>query len=311
MISPAEIEIRKTGIGASEIGAIAGLSPYAGPLDIYLRKLDLIDDETSEAAEWGHVLEPVIADRYARETGATLTTCTTLRHPEHPWILATPDRRAALGADSWLVEVKTASLRVAHRWGDPGTDEVPEEYLAQVTWQMFVEGSRRADVALLLGGQEYRTYSIPFDPELAAALVERGREFWHDHVLTQVPPSQGSVEAARAWLRQRYPIDDRPIRTATVDEIAVLEELRAARSRFDAAEETKQLLEAKVKALIGDAAGLDGGLLGRVTWKKNKDGSKTDWEAVARALSAPADLIAQHTKTTTGARVLRCTFKEA
>lgn len=310
MLSPAEIEIRKTGIGASEIGAIAGLSPYAGPLDVYLRKLDLVDDETSEAAEWGHVLEPVIADRYAKETGATLTACTTLRHPEHPWILATPDRRASLGADSWLVEVKTASLRVAHRWGEPGTDEVPEEYLAQVTWQMFVTGHRRADVALLLGGQEYRVYSIPYDEELAAALVEQGHGFWHGNVLAQVAPAKGSVEAARAWLRQRYPIDDRPIRTANADEIAVLDELRAARSRFDAAEETKAMIEARVKALIGDSAGLEAGPLGRVTWKKNRDGSKTDWEAVAKALAPSPDLIAQHTKTTTGARVLRCTFKE-
>lgn len=310
MLTPEEIEIRKTGIGASEIGAVAGLSPWAGPLDVYLRKLGLVDDEPSEAAEWGHALEPAIAARYARDTGATLASCTTMAHPSEPWILATPDRLAFQGDDEWLLEVKTASLRVAHRWGEPGTDEVPEEYLAQVTWQMLVTGHRRADVALLLGGQDYRVYSVAYDAELAAALVERGRQFWFGHVEAQVPPAAGSEKAVREWLRLRYPRDEREIRAATEEEIAALEDLRLARAAFDAAEAAKEAAELRVKNAIGDCAGLDAGSLGRVTWKKNKDGSKTDWQAVAKALGASPEIIAQHTKQTTGARVLRCTFKE-
>lgn len=307
MLSPEELALRKSGIGASEIGAVAGLNPYAGPLDVYLRKLDLIEDEESEAAEWGHLLEPLIADRYAKETGETLERCSTLVHPREPWILATPDRLSLSGR---VVECKTASLRVAHRWGEPGTDEVPEEYLAQVVWQMLVTGHRVADIALLVGGQEFRVYTVPWDGELAEALIERGRVFWHEHVLAQVPPSMGSEKAAREWLRQQFPRDIGDIRPATDEESVILGELRAARARFDVAEENKKLLEAKVKALIGDDAGLTCHELGRVTWKKNRDGSKTDWEAVARALQAPADLIQQHTRITTGARVLRCTFKE-
>ena len=40
------------------------------------------------------------------------------------------------------------------------------------------------------------------------------------------------------------------------------------------------------------------------TWKNNKDSIKTDWEAVAKALQAPADLIAEHTTTKPGNRPL-------
>lgn len=307
MLSPEELALRKTGIGASEIGAVVGLNPYAGPLDVYLRKLDLIEDDAGEAAEWGHLLEPLIADRYARETGETLERCSTLVHPSEPWILATPDRLSLSGR---VVECKTASLRVAHRWGEPGTDEVPEEYLAQVTWQMLVTGHRVADIALLVGGQEFRIYTVPFDGELAAALVEQGRAFWHDHVLAQVPPPSGSEKAVREWLRQRYPRDLGDIRTAGPDEADALEALRQARIAFAEAEARKTAAEDQVKRLIGDDAGLSHPEIGRVTWKKNKDSERVDWKAVAKALQPSADLVAKHTTIRPGPRVLRCNLKE-
>lgn len=309
MLSAQEIEIRKTGIGASEIGAVAGLSPYAGPLDVYLRKAGLVDDVTSEAAEWGHALEPLVADRYARETGATLRPVSTMRHPREPWILATPDRIAEKGGEEWLVEVKTASIRVAHRWGEPYTDEVPEEYLAQVTWQMLVTGHRRADVALLIGGQEFRIYSVPYDEELAAALVETGRRFWLDHVIAQVPPEQGSVSAMREYLRRQYPRDERPIRDATPEEVQALEELRQARAAYAAAAAAKEAAEDRVRRIIGESAGLQSPI-GRVTWKKTRDTPKTDWRAAAMEAGVSQDLIEKHTTIRPGPRVLRCTFEE-
>ena len=88
MLTQAQIDIRKTGIGASEIGAVAGLSPYAGPLDIYLRKLELVEDNAGEAALWGQRLEPIIAEEYERRTGIKLSQGETRRHPKEPWIIA-------------------------------------------------------------------------------------------------------------------------------------------------------------------------------------------------------------------------------
>src|SRR5690606_22396623 len=141
-------------------------------------------------------------------------------------------------------------------------------------------------------------------------LVERGRIFWHEHVLAQVPPAKGSEEAAREWLRKQYPRDIGDIRTAGPDEADALEALRQARIAFAEAAARNKAAEGQVKRLLGDDAGLSHPEIGRVTWKKNRDGSKTDWRAVAQALQPPADLVAKHTKPTTGARVLRCTFKE-
>lgn len=305
MLTQAQIDIRKTGIGASEIGAVAGLSPYAGPLDIYLRKLGLVEDDAGEPALWGQRLEPLIAEEYALRTGAKLSPGGTLRHEKHPWILASPDRLT----DDRVVECKTASLRVAHRWGEPGTDEVPEEYLAQVMWQMLVTGHRVADIALLLGGQELRVYTVTWDVELADMLIERGHAFWHEHVLAETPPTEGSEKAMSAWLRRQHPEHKEPMRPATADEQDLLRQLAVAREKASAAEEVKKLLEARVKQAIGDAEGIAASF-GRVTWKKNKDTEKVDWKAVAEAAGADDDLIAKHTTIRPGPRVLRCKFEE-
>lgn len=305
MLTQAQVDMRRTGIGASEIGAVAGLSPYAGPLDIYLRKLGLVEDEAGESALWGQRLEPLIAQEYERRTGIKLRDGDTFRHHEHAWILASPDRIA----DDRLVECKTASLRVAHRWGDPGTDQVPEEYLAQVMWQMLVTGKRLADIALLLGGQEFRIYTVSWDADLAGLLVERGNAFWHDHVLAGLPPAAGSEKAMSAWLRRQHPEHKEPIRLATEGEQSLLRQLAEARARANAAEEAKKLIEAKVKQAIGDAEGIAASF-GRVTWKKNKDSKKVDWKAVAEAAGASEDLIEKNTTIRPGPRVLRCKFEE-
>lgn len=305
MLTQAQIDIRKTGIGASEIGAVAGLSPYAGPLDIYLRKLGLVEDEAGEPALWGQRLEPLIAEEYERRTGIKLSQGETRRHHKEPWIIATPDRIA----EDRLVECKTASLRVAHRWGEPETDQVPEEYLAQAMWQMLVYGAKRVDFALLLGGQEFRTYTVQWDAELAQLLIRKGRAFWFDHVLAAVPPPKGSAYAIAEMLRHRHPANTQPMRSATAEEMDLLRRLAAARAKAKAANEEKELLEAMVKQAIGDAEGISASF-GRVTWRKNKDSRKVDWEAVARELGASDDLIKKHTTIKPGPRVLRCKFEE-
>ena len=64
-----------------------------------------------------------------------------------------------------------------------------------------------------------------------------------------------------------------------------------------------ELLATKVKARMGEAAALLGPNGKPIaTWKTNKAGSKTDWQAVATEAGADAALIAHHTKTTQGAR---------
>jgi hypothetical protein len=65
--------------------------------------------------------------------------------------------------------------------------------------------------------------------------------------------------------------------------------------------------ENEIKAIIGDCAGLRGDW-GKLTWTKNKDSRKIDWEKLAMSLSPSPDQINQFTAIRPGARVFRAYF---
>lgn len=301
-------EIRSTGIGASEIAAVVGLNRYKGPIDIYARKLNLVpDDEAGEPARWGLRLEQVIAEAYAESEGIAPTLLIqpgTLRHPEHPICLATPDRIRCDSRENhhsrWdrNVQIKTASLRVAGRWGE-ADDDIPEEYLVQVQYEMAVTGLASTDLPVLIGGNEMRVYRLRADAELQDSLIHQAERFWRDHVEKRVPPPIDGSEHWTSFLKARFPRDERPLLPATDEARELLIQLAAYREALTEAEEQEKQCANQLKALIGDAAGIEG----VATWRATKPTQKTDWEAICRALpSVPASLIAEHTVTKPGYR---------
>lgn len=312
MLTEAQKALRLTGITASEVGAVAGLSPYARPLDVWLVKRGLAEVPETDAMRLGTALEPVVADLYAREYvghGERIATPAevwpeseggTLRHSEEPWIIATPDRVVFSYADgipgaydARLVEIKTVSHRSAHHWGE-AHDDVPPWYRAQVEWQMLVTGVEACDLVALIGGAELRVYRLTRDEELAAMLVDVARAFWRHVVEGTEPPIDGS-ESWRAYLEQRFRGGRGALLAATraADEIA--ERLADARDRRVAAERDEELAANEMRALIGDADGVQGEGW-RATWRTGAKGSPK-WRDIACALGADArpELITQHT----------------
>lgn len=243
---------RRNGIGASEAGAVLGLSPYRSPLDVYLEKVGEVPaGPDSEAMYWGRELEGAVLRRYQRDNpGRELQTVQrTYRSDAYPWMTATPD---AVGADR-LVEVKTAGMRSAADWGEPGTDAVPVQYLVQVTHQMICTGHQLADLAVLIGGQDYRVYAVPLDAELAAAIIARERDFW-EAVEARNPPAPTTLAGALA----RWPKDTGTSIAATPDVIEACQRLKAVKAEIKAREADAEALEVAVKACMADAATLTG-----------------------------------------------------
>ena len=58
MLTPEQLERRRSSIGASDVAAILGLDPYRTGLDIWLQKRGLaeVQDQT-EASLMGHLLD--------------------------------------------------------------------------------------------------------------------------------------------------------------------------------------------------------------------------------------------------------------
>lgn len=89
------LELRRSGLGGTDVAKLFGEVTGRGPLDVYLDKRGEGEDFAgNERTEWGNILEPIIAQRTAAKLGVILLPCDplTVRHPDRPWHLGSPDR---------------------------------------------------------------------------------------------------------------------------------------------------------------------------------------------------------------------------
>lgn len=314
---------RRTILGASEIAPVLGMSRFWSPLAIYLAKhrtdAQMIDRNAATGpARWGQRLEHAIRTAYLEDIlGGTDyvilqgdTQVGTVLHPEHEWMAASPDGVVVL-ADNldewcWGLECKNVDRSQAHRWGDVGTDEVPDEYALQCQWAMHVTGLARWDVAALIGGNEFRHYTLHRDEALIAMLVEQMTAFWVDHVQAGVPPDpmaqDNDVLSRILPFRSPEVVDNDP----AINALAVA--VRDARAAAEPYADAVNLAEAQLKVAIGDRAGAVGPW-GKLSFRPNKPTISTDWKALASEMGYDAELIAKYTTEKAGARPFRLTFQ--
>lgn len=312
--------IRASGIGASEIAAVMGISPFDYPWDIYARKLGIIGrKEQTEAMFWGKKQEPVIAQVFSERTGYPIEWCDKrIWSKKRPWQYASPDAFVipAPTAPKQILECKTAGLQQAGDWDRDadGEDGVPEYYVAQVEWQMSVCELDLAYIAVLIAGNDFRIYEVPHDPVREEILLEAGENFWSSYLLPKIEPPMGGSDDARKYLRKHFPREREKLRPATVEEIDWLNEYLEVRRLLDAEEARKNELENQITKAIGDNEGLEW-RRGKLTWKRTKDRSEVNWEKLANdqlegfSKQEKAAFIEQYTETVHGHR--RIHFHEA
>ncbi len=253
-LTPQWHDARRKGIGASEIAAVLGISPWESPFSLFWRKVNGWDFEPSAEMEWGIRLERVIAAKYEDCHPETFLSYGHLEQAVAPsWMLATPDffvwssEQPALPPPVGLLECKTAHS--ADEWGEAGTEQIPVYYRAQVLWQMAVTDLSWCDVAVLIGGSDYREYRVRRDERDIAVMVEKGRRFMA-RLDSGDPPPIDEHHATLVTLRRLHPelLDDR----ATVDDRIAEGYLRAARMRR-LAEKTEKRYEALLRDQMGAA----------------------------------------------------------
>ena len=258
---------RRSGIGGSDIAAIVGLSPRRSPLDVYFDKIG----ETSEPEEptptkraplyWGTVLEEPIARAYAAETGRRVVRYTRLlRSPERPWEIGDIDRlviddgaKIAAKPKGEIVcrrglECKTARMH-SEEWGEPGTDEIPVQYFAQVQWYMGLAPSiEEFDVAVLFGGSDFAIYTVTRNDSIIAKLRESGGRFWRC-VEDRIPPAPRSLDD----VQKLRPEPVLPSMTASLMLETDLRALAEATAKRKAAEVAEGKWKDRVAVQIADA----------------------------------------------------------
>lgn len=243
---------RETSIGASEIAVAAGLSPYATPLELYQRKKGLIGPlEDNDAMRLGRLLEPVVKAEYCHRSGAVLIDSNPpmYRHPTHIGIVATPD---GIISSAELLECKTTSWRMKSYWGDPESDQIPDQYLCQAQAQLAVMAADVCHVACLFDGAVLKTYRVMRNDELIEMLIGSAVELLQRIADKRPPEPNWEHPSTPALIRSMHQsIDDTRIELSS-DEVAFWTRYEVLGETITEMEKEREVCKAKVIHAIGE-----------------------------------------------------------
>jgi putative phage-type endonuclease len=265
------LEERRKGIGGSDAAVVLGLSKWKTPYQLFVEKTEGAEDFDSPAMEWGRRLEPVVRQKYADETGNQVfipKETEILVHPVYDFMLANLD---GVTGNERVLEIKTS--RTANGWGEPRTDEIPDYYQAQVQHYMAVTGFDCSDVAVLIGGSDFRIYEVPRDDELIEIMIEREAKFW-ERVKSNNPPEPETLTD----LQHKFGKSEAKKVQVTDEVLRAIEQLKEVKSlRKD-----EDALKAIVMDHLREADTLVDGETVLATWKSGNGARRFDAKAFAK-----------------------------
>lgn len=299
---------RDQGLGASDAGAICGLSPWASALSIWLRKTGRYAHTTEQETEWqrwGKRLETVMAEEFSARRGLAVA----WRGSWHErstarWQRATldglvfesgqDDIRLALG----VLELKNTSWRSPLSWAN---QEVPALYQVQVQHQLMVTDLEAAWLAVLHDGNRFALHEIERDDEAIAVLEEIEADFWACVTEDRPPPADRSRHTEAA-VREAF--GEAREGAVVVLDAGLQEHVRAyARLQRQRHEIEAQMAEHRTNLMValGDGeVGTDQSGQELVSWRSHQ-GSSLDVEALRQSHPALAE---EHTRRTSVRRFL-------
>ena len=258
-LSPEWYAIRQDGIAASEVAAVLGISPWVSRFDLWWLKRTGEDSQPeNRAMKRGRRYEALILEDFADEHPEfVVMPSVTVRSVERPWQIATPDGLAYEAGYAYadpdddsepiaVIEAKTGQRR---DWGEPGTDDIPVHYRAQVMWQMDILGVNVAYLPVLFGDQ-FAEYVVEYN-EAEAKILREEAELFLASVREDRMPDVDSHTATLRRLKRLHP--DLTDEEAVIPEY-VWRQYATARRLKKAAEDRMRLAEARVRHIAGPAA---------------------------------------------------------
>lgn len=310
-LTPRQLELRRGGVGASEIAVLCGLSRWSSPAAIWESKVRGEGLEPTYAMRLGLAIEDPIAVVWADMNDRYLVRVDTLQHPTMPYALATPDRGVYvsprtqapgelaqnIGDAERALQVKSTNWRMRRFWGEDGTDQIPSDFLCGAHWEGAVSGLERVTFAVDFDKTALHTFEVVVRLSAFEAMYEIAERFMVDNVEAQVPPDPDDTERYGEFLLREFP---KAINRAAPPRVMVPEhepEVYAAVelfARLEAAtarmKKLRQKARNQITRAIGHGTGISG-TWGKITWLQNKDSTLTDWKAYAHSLATMAALV--------------------
>jgi len=311
MLSPEQQALRATGIGASEVAAVCGLSRWATPHDIWMRKVhpDKCDElENKGAILRGNIKESMLIEWYREVTGNAVRYTgrhqRTLVHKNHARIFGTPDGLVNPGRG--LVECKAPGKQTLFDWGESGSDDIPVYYIPQAMVQMAVTDRKWVDFAVDLG-DELGIYRVDWNREMFESIAEIVNRFWTDYVESETAPPIDESDSCADMLYRLHPKALKPELTEADEDVEwLMGRLKEAKELEKEWADMAGLYKNQLKAKIGDNRGFESPV-GKAIWSNVKGREKVNWSSVAHELSAdiPEHIIERNTTIGSGYRSMR------
>lgn len=209
-----------SGISATRASAILGLNQWKSPLLAWQEIMEKLKPgfneergyilpprEDTALFRWGHAFEDAIVSLAENERGQTI-------EGREGLVIAESGTSAmfayidGLYSDGTLHEGKTTFIRAFDKkWGEPGTDRIPQEYQVQVQHSMMCGGMDRAVVSVLVFPRpvdewEEEGWTVE-ELDGSPLLRNNGKK-------DAVTPWEWAISLSRMGYFHQYPVDANP-----------------------------------------------------------------------------------------------------
>lgn len=290
------VHARQHYLGGSEVAAAIGESPWTTPFQLWLVKTGRQEPIFSTPVmELGHLLEPMIAEKFTDTTGLKLRNISEpYQHPEHSFLRGNIDRQICSSEKHdgpGVLEIKsTNSFLLKNEAG-----LYPKSWHFQIMHYLMLTGYRYAYLAIFERdtGIFHEPIFIKRDEKFIQENTERIIQWWTLHILKDIAPDPINNED----LLILYPdAADGSVVEASAEDQAYHEELIKVRQKINSLTFEKDLLESFLKNSIGEAERLVAGGRDLITWK-NQEANRLDSKALKQRYPALCRKFMKNTKT--------------
>lgn len=200
------LQIRKEGIGGSDVACILGHSPFKNAKDIYKSKIEDVEQISNKAIEFGNDFEPIVFESFKKKYKDSYEVLDykdiMFRNFWNPFLQASLDGVLVnkFSLDVGVLEIKTAQERKGKWYDTYGNRIVPQYYLDQAIHYFNVTGANFVIFYTLINYEnpvndrdmEYLTPRVYFRKDLeeyCKYIFNECYKFWHENVLKRVEPN--------------------------------------------------------------------------------------------------------------------------
>lgn len=185
------LEWRKQGITATEAASIMFPDSHSSPITVYSNKLGLVKSDQSDPdgyMEWGHRIEDLLVQKFM-EVHNFFSLPTKGRLYQRDWAKCSLDAQCFDdNGNPVIIECKTGQNE--SKW-----NPIPDRYYAQVQWQMYVTGIRKAYFSVLIRGHHWFEKEVDFNPAFVAKMRDKCFYVW-DCIQNKTAPARLGINAA-------------------------------------------------------------------------------------------------------------------